>query len=243
MSSQLGTYLLVVRRGNGDTATFDFTIGAVGPKGDLGAKGDRGDVGPKGDPGGPGPKGDPGEPGLKGDKGDPGAEGERGPHGDKGETGERGRQGLQGLPGTVAPFVCPAAQFVVGIDSSGRGICAPLSAPPAPTLSVLDQSFIGSLDDHGTLQAASQFAETFSVGATGNLTAIKIAVGKENNPPATGDLIVSILPTISGVPAVTDQMPPLASVIVPASFWAFRDSGTDPTFYRRVELPPIAPPM
>ena len=68
-----GTYQLLVWRGHksddGNSASLDITIGAVGPEGPPGPKGDLGD---------------PGLPGEKGDAGDPGPQGIQGPKGCRG---------------------------------------------------------------------------------------------------------------------------------------------------------------
>ncbi len=123
--AQPGTYLLVVGRGrehrgrDDDFATFDVTIGAVGPQGAPGPQGVMGPIGPVG-PAGPqgvaglagpqgatgdigpaGPTGPQGPQGDKGDKGDPGVQGPAGPTGPTGATGPTGLQGPQGLKGDV----------------------------------------------------------------------------------------------------------------------------------------------
>lgn len=107
-----GSYRLMVSFGSGTAGTdvFEFTVGAVGPKGDTGAKGEKGDKGDQGQPGIQGLKGDTGAQGAKGDtgaqgiqgvKGDTGAQGVQGV---KGDTGAQGPQGVQGPKGeTGAP--------------------------------------------------------------------------------------------------------------------------------------------
>lgn len=105
-----GTYRVMVSFGSGTAGTdvFEFTVGAVGPKGDTGAKGEKGDKGDqgtqgirgeKGDQGIQGPKGDTGEHGIQGVKGDTGAQGIQGVKGDTGAQGIQGPKGDTGLTG------------------------------------------------------------------------------------------------------------------------------------------------
>jgi len=70
-----------------DIASFDLTIGAIGPQGEQGIQGLKGD---RGDPGPQGPQG------LKGDPGAAGPEGPQGPNGDPGAAGPEGPQGPKG---------------------------------------------------------------------------------------------------------------------------------------------------
>jgi outer membrane protein assembly factor BamB len=97
-----GSYVLTVARpGNSpnDSATFDVTLGAVGPQGPKGDTGPQGPQGPKGD---------------KGDKGETGAQGPAGPAGPS-------------APGSLDPTLIatlrwdlPFGPFAVG--SSPRGV-------------------------------------------------------------------------------------------------------------------------
>lgn len=106
-----GSYRLMVSFGTGTAGTdvFEFTVGAVGPKGEkgdrgeVGAKGDKGDTGPQGPKGDKGDTGAQGLQGVKGDKGDTGETGVRGPQGEKGDTGAQGPQGPRGDTGLQGP--------------------------------------------------------------------------------------------------------------------------------------------
>jgi len=89
-----GDYLLRVRAG--DTATWNLTLGAVGPRGPAGEKGALGAVGPMGPAGAIGPMG---PVGPMGPQGVPGPMGLAGQDGAPGTQGPVGPQGLQGLPG------------------------------------------------------------------------------------------------------------------------------------------------
>ena len=81
-----GTHLLLVRKGDPveNIATFDVTIGAVGPRGADGADGQDGVTGPQGPIG---PAGKDGADGLNGTNGIDGADGETGPAGPAGQDG------------------------------------------------------------------------------------------------------------------------------------------------------------
>src|SRR5262249_27049184 len=79
-----------------DTATFDVTIGGVGPQG---------------------PPGPPGSPGAKGDTGD---QGPRGFKGDQGDPGPGGINGIRELPSS-AQFVVPAGVNHVLLEMWGAG--------------------------------------------------------------------------------------------------------------------------
>jgi len=86
-----GDYLLRVRAG--DTATWNLTLGAVGPRGPAGEKGALGAVGPMGpagDAGPMGPAGPLGPPGIPGPMGFSGATGAQGPVGPQGPQGPAG---------------------------------------------------------------------------------------------------------------------------------------------------------
>lgn len=132
-----GTYRLMVSFGTGTAGTdvFEFTVGAVGPKGETGAKGEpgvQGERGLKGETGAPGVKGDKGDKGEKGDtgaqgvqgerglKGDTGSQGDKGDKGDKGDTGAQGAQGIQGVKGDTGAQGVQGIQGVKG-DKGDRG--------------------------------------------------------------------------------------------------------------------------
>lgn len=93
-----GSYLLTVTAGSGQnqTADFDLTTGAVGPKGPQGLKGDIGPMGPQGPTGAAGPTGPIGPIGPIGLKGDPGATGAAGVAGPTGPPGQQGPVGPAG---------------------------------------------------------------------------------------------------------------------------------------------------
>ena len=105
-------------RGNDDgfrirrLATYDLTIGAVGPQGEKGDKGDQGD---KGD------KGDRGDQGVKGDRGDQGVKGDQGDKGDTGNTGPVGPEGPEGLGGGGSAG-CPCFD-ILSVNASGATQC------------------------------------------------------------------------------------------------------------------------
>jgi Collagen triple helix repeat (20 copies)/Regulator of chromosome condensation (RCC1) repeat len=80
---QPGTYLLTLTRGNGNSTTFNVTIGAVGP---IGPQGPVGPQGPQGLPGVPGANGHDGAAGQDGAPGAPGAPGVPGQNGGPGAS-------------------------------------------------------------------------------------------------------------------------------------------------------------
>ena len=106
-----GSYLLTVTAGGGQnqTADFNLTIGAVGPKGPQGLKGDIGPMGPQGPfgaagaTGAVGPQGPFGAAGATGAVGPQGPKGEQGPFGAAGATGQTGPQGPKGEQGPFGP--------------------------------------------------------------------------------------------------------------------------------------------
>jgi hypothetical protein len=75
-----GSYRLMVSFGSGTAGTdvFEFTVGAVGPKGDTGTKGDKGEKGDTGNTGAPGSQGATGNTGAQGATGNTGAAGASG---------------------------------------------------------------------------------------------------------------------------------------------------------------------
>ena len=112
--------------------------GRQGPRGLTGEQGPRGYTGAPGTPGQAGPQGEPGPKGDKGDKGDTGAQGPQGPQGEPGS----GTSVSDFVEGTgifissaandkveiavdenkvlVTPESAPAAQQLVGINTSGK---------------------------------------------------------------------------------------------------------------------------
>jgi hypothetical protein len=113
-----GSYVLVLTSGQHpeDTAEFNVTLGAVGPKGDTGA---TGAVGPKGD------KGDTGATGLVGPQGPQGPAGPQGPQGAQGLQGATGGTGATGAAGSTDVYVDRHPGFTdpVGpLDGAGKDI-------------------------------------------------------------------------------------------------------------------------
>ena len=104
----VGDYLLTIFTGASvhQFASYNLTIGAVGPQGPQGEQGIQGPIGPQGPEGpqgpvGPaGPKGDPGPKGDKGDLGEIGPKGHTGPQGPPGEQGDPGERGPIGPQGS-----------------------------------------------------------------------------------------------------------------------------------------------
>ena len=142
-----GDYLLTVRTGPVDMnyAAYDLTVGASGPQGLKGDTGDTGPQGPQGQAGtngaqgptgpqGPqgdtGPTGPTGQAGLKGDTGPTGQvgpKGETGSTGPQGPVGPKGPQGVDGKDGNDAVWarqVCAPSEVMIGINETGRIICA-----------------------------------------------------------------------------------------------------------------------
>lgn len=91
-----GDYLLAVRTGSGtvQSASYDLSIGLVGPTGPQGVPGEVGPPGPQGEPGPVGPQGDEGAQGAPGEQGPPGEPGPAGPPGQPGVPGEPGLSGI-----------------------------------------------------------------------------------------------------------------------------------------------------
>jgi hypothetical protein len=95
-----GSYELVLTNNSARLAipaTFNATIGAVGPEGPTGPPGTAGSAGPAGPPGAPGVAGSPGAAGPAGPPGAPGAPGATG------SPGPAGLPGSPGLPGSQGP--------------------------------------------------------------------------------------------------------------------------------------------
>jgi hypothetical protein len=117
-----GTYLLTLTNTDaadaGNTAEFNLTLGAVGPKGD------KGDQGPVGSQGPPGPQG------LQG------PQGPIGPQGFQGFTGLQGLQGIQGPAGPQGPSdVYVGTNGYVGpLNNNGVAQIAAVALPPGSYL-------------------------------------------------------------------------------------------------------------
>jgi hypothetical protein len=101
-----GSYTLTVsvpvRFGPPLSATFDVTLGAVGPQG---PQGPTGPAGPPGATGATGPQGPPGPTGATGGTGPTGSQGPPGPTGATGATGATGPQGPPGLTTGITAVV------------------------------------------------------------------------------------------------------------------------------------------
>jgi hypothetical protein len=118
-----GSYRLMVSFGPGTnlTDTFEFTVGAVGPKGDKGEQGIqgiKGDTGAQGVKGDAGAQGEKGEKGAQGDKGEKGDQGIQGLQGQKGETGAQGTQGIQGPKGDTGAQGSQGIQGSIGLTGA-----------------------------------------------------------------------------------------------------------------------------
>jgi hypothetical protein len=79
--TKAGSYQLTVKNSSASSATFDVTIGAVGPQGPKGAMGSQGPVGAQGPQGPAGPQGPVGATGPTGPRGPVGPTGPAGPSG------------------------------------------------------------------------------------------------------------------------------------------------------------------
>ncbi len=111
-SLSAGDYLVTVifKKANGTSdsaagheATFELTLGAVGPQGVAGAAGPQGQAGPVGLKGATGATGPAGPQGLPGIAGPPGPIGPSGPQGVAGSPGANGAPGPMGTTGAVGP--------------------------------------------------------------------------------------------------------------------------------------------
>ncbi|MFH1724503.1 MAG: fibrinogen-like YCDxxxxGGGW domain-containing protein [Elusimicrobiota bacterium] len=139
-TTEPGTYLLIVRSGQGatQTATMNVTIGATGPEGPRGPKGDTGPAGPQGPEGPEGPAGPEGLPGPEGPIGPEGPEGPQGPEGAPGPAGPEGPEGPegpQGAEGDTGPAGPPGTSSwtdgsgtVTTLADVGIGVSAPVAA-------------------------------------------------------------------------------------------------------------------
>lgn len=117
---------------NDDVATFEVTLGAVGPQGPAGLQGLQGPQGPQGTQG---PQGGTGPQGPQGPEGPQGATGPQGP---TGPTGPQGDPGILKLEGKS----CSPPLFLVGFDANGNLICASVT-PPQPQCTA--QSFTDTM--------------------------------------------------------------------------------------------------
>lgn len=83
---------------------------------------------------------------------------------------------------------------------------------------ILDQSFdaVAAGSSGGlNIQSDQQMAQTFTVGIGGKLVGLGLQVRTSNASPPTGDLLVDIRPTTSGVPVEDDALA-YANVTIPA---------------------------
>ena len=122
------------------------------------------------------------------------------------------------VPVAVVALLCP----------SGR-------EAEAEPITFLDQSFTPSLTASTDIQNGSQLALTLTVGLSGLMTAIDLSISRNNDPLPTGNLLISILPTIAGVP-VLDFGLALATEVVPASQWVVAGTVPDSETYRQVQF-------
>jgi hypothetical protein len=93
--------------------------------------------------------------------------------------------------------------------------------PPTPLWAtpILDQSFdaVAAGSNSGlSIQFDQQVAQTFTVGIGGKLVGLGLQVRTSNASPPTGDLLVDIRPTTSGVPVEDDALA-YANVTIPAA--------------------------
>ena len=130
-------------------ASYDLTIGAVGPQGVIGATGLVGPIGPQGLPGNDGKDGDPG---ADGKDGDPGADGK---DGDPGADGKDGATGPTGPTGQAAdPTVLAALQAQLDTICKNN----PLLCQPVKSVFVTAESFNAALDGIAGADALCQAA-------------------------------------------------------------------------------------
>jgi hypothetical protein len=162
--------------------------------------------------------------------------GTAGPKGDKGAT---GFMGAQGPPGTIAAFMCPQFQYLIGIDQSGAPTCRPLQAQPPSTggAPVLDQVFVPGLSSSVNVNASTQFAQTFTVGISGRMTGVDLSV-VTGDPPGTEAALISILRTTpGGLPDAAQTT--IEEVTLPASYWSLRGTPNEQA-YRHIDLAPFS---
>ena len=120
----------------------------------------------------------------------------------------------------TTPFVLVAVLLLVAV---------PAHAGPI----VIDQSFTLGLSDHGYIFRSNQYAQTLTVGLTGFMTGIDLAIGRAG----VGDLVVSILRTTTdGLP---NDVAELAITTLPASYWP-EPNAPNPEAYRHVAFSPFA---
>lgn len=126
------------------------------------------------------------------------------------------------------------AYSVGGLVTAFLLIAVPALSAPI----LLDQSFAPPLNYHVAIGQNGRYAQTLTVGITGLMTGIDLAITRENNPPANGDVIVSILGTSLGLP---DDATTLATAITPPSYWMWRHLPSDDlNIYRHLEFTPFA---
>ena len=98
-------------------------------------------------------------------------------------------------------------------------IAALLPSTPLWATPILDQSFdaVAAGSSGGlNIQSDQQVAQTFTVGISGKLAGLDLQVRTSNASPPTGDLLVDIRPTTSGVPVEDDALA-FANVTIPAA--------------------------
>jgi len=141
------------------SASYDLTIGSMGPQGLAGEQGAQGPQGPKGDPGDPGPIGLTGETGAQGIQGPEGPQGPKGDPGNQGpigltgETGATGAQGIRGPEGPQGPKGDPGDQGPIGLTgetgaTGAQGIQGP-EGPQGPAGEQGEQGLQGLKGDPG----------------------------------------------------------------------------------------------
>ena len=92
--------------------------------------------------------------------------------------------------------------------------------------------FTPSLTASTEIQNGSQLAETFTVGLSGLFTAVDLPIGRNVDPLPTGNIVISILPTVAGVPSGSA----LASEIIPATHWVVQGLVIDSLSYSQVQF-------
>ena len=107
----------------------------------------------------------------------------------------------------------------------------------AHAVPILDQSFLPGLSSSAEVTGGQQFAQTFLVTFSGLMTGVDLSI-VPSTPLETGDLLISILLTTSGLPQTNNALA-LDDVRVPASYWAAL-STFEPDSYRHIEFMPFA---
>ena len=135
-----GSYTLVVAAAAGvsgnarESAPFEVTIGAVGPKGDTGAQGPTGATGPQGPQG---PAGATGPSGPAGPAGAAGAQGIAGPAGAQGPAGPQGPAGTLASFDALSGLACTrnntAGTIALSYATNGDALLRCVLPPPPPS--------------------------------------------------------------------------------------------------------------